>query len=294
MQTAFLEFGSNSIKYYLLETSGKRAGRIQEHVKIPWDLGMEVFQGRPISARTISSCLSSLESLRERFPGVPLDGAVSVGTAALREASNGEELRSALRQQFGLRFHVIEGGLEAHFLEVDFKELVETYPTVVFDLGGGSVELVEFDSPNDTCKISLPVGAIRLHCQLAGIEDRAAYVREGRAKLSAALPPRTKPLPTDRILGTGGTVRAIAKVLGKSRFEIGDIAFLLEDERAIEEAGLEPHRRRLLLPGTLIIERLFSVLGLRRVEYKEATVKHAVLDLLTDRPARSRAGARCG
>lgn len=276
MQKTFLEFGSTSIKFFLLETSGTNAGRIQDQVKIPWELGLEVFQGRPISETTIAFCISSLERLQTRFPHLPLHGAVTVGTAALREAVNAEELQSALERKFGLKFHIIQGGLEAYFLESGFKESVESYPTVVFDLGGGSVELVEFQSPTLTRKISLPVGAIRLQCELSGIEQRTTYVRVGRKRLETAFPPRVHEYSSHEILGTGGTVRAVAQVLGRNRFGLEDVEFLLSDEKSIERSGLQPHRKRLLLPGVLIIERLFKTLGLRRVVYREATIKHAV------------------
>lgn len=270
MQSAFLEFGSTSIKFYLLEES-----RIREQVKIPWDLGLEVFQGRPISRETIAACLSSLEDLRQRYPHVRLDRGISVGTAALREAKNAEEFQAALRQRFGLRFHAIEGGLEAFLLESGFKELVERYPTVVFDLGGGSVEFVEFRSPTRTKKLSLPIGAIRLHCQVASFHDRAAYIHAARRKLNGSFPALLEPFSTHEILGTGGTVRALANVLRKNRFDLADVSRLIVSPERIAQAELEPHRERLLLPGLLIVEFLFRRLDLRSVTYTEARTKEA-------------------
>jgi exopolyphosphatase/guanosine-5'-triphosphate,3'-diphosphate pyrophosphatase len=279
---AFLEFGSTTIKLYILEPCDEQTWRIKEELKVPWDLGYEVFQGLPISSGTIGTCLRSLQGLQRRFPQIRLERSLAVGTAALREAVNAEEFRKALWDTFRLRIHIIEGGLEAHVLEMGFREVVNRYPTAVFDLGGGSLEVVEFLSSAATRKSSLPVGVIRLHCQLRGMSPFEAYVKEARRKLDATFQEYAahQTLPGSQALGTGGTVRTICQVLGKSSFGLGEVEKLLEGSQlASLGAELSRHRRRLLLPGLLVVERLLHRFELNTIAYKKAKVKPAFLVL---------------
>ena len=136
-KNAFLELGSTSIKFYLVALSGERAGEVEKEIKIPWDLGFEVFQSNHISPTSIAFCLKTLKELSVQYPDIPFEGVTAIGTAALREAQNVEIFRRLLNEQLGLRLGIIEGGIEAFLLENGFKDSITDYPTGLFDLGGG-------------------------------------------------------------------------------------------------------------------------------------------------------------
>jgi exopolyphosphatase/pppGpp-phosphohydrolase len=282
-RTGFLEFGSTSIKFYVVELAGEKAGEVVEEVKIPWDVGYDVFLHRRISPGTMSGCLAALRDLRDRFPDVAFEGVPGVGTSALREAQNVDVFRRLLQENLRLKLQIIEGGIEAFLLETGFKEKVREYPTALFDLGGGSIQIVEYLSPSSTKKTSVPVGAIRLHCLLRLRKDLFEYVREGRAIVLEALrthlvggPPKVREL-----VGTGGTVRAIVQSLGSESFDLDAIRGLIQEEIHGRPArGLPPHRRRVFLPGLLAIEALFPVLGVEEISYQSASVKRGLLSLV--------------
>ena len=72
-RTAFLEFGSTSIKFYLVATAGEEAGQVQDEIKIPWELGYDVFQHARISPSTVARCTSALRDLQSQFPEIAFD-----------------------------------------------------------------------------------------------------------------------------------------------------------------------------------------------------------------------------
>lgn len=281
-RTAFLEFGSTSIKFYLVRAAGEEAGRVEEEIKIPWDLGYDVFQHARISPSTVARCTSALRELQSRFPEIAFDSVTAVGTAALREAQNATVLQNVIGEELGLKIHVIEGGIEAFLLETGFRQAVEAFPTALFDLGGGSLELVEYLSPIATKKTSLPLGAIRLHCRLRRTRDLFGYIEEGR-RLSGAilrehLEGRTPDY--DELIGTGGTVRTIVRLTGKEQLSVNDIEELLDRElRGETWDELPRHRRRVLLPGLIVVESLFVALKLERIVYKSASVNRGLINL---------------
>ncbi len=281
-KNGFLELGSTSIKFYLVALSGERAGEIEEEIKVPWDLGYEVFQNRRISPTTISSCMKALGDLSRRFPEIPFEGVTAIGTSALREAQNVDIFKRLLKENLGLKLGIIEGGIEAFLLEIGFKDSVQEFPTGLFDLGGGSLELVEYLSPHSTRKTSVPIGAIRLHCLLRRRRNLFDYIQGGREIVLDSMRAYIGSLPYSfrELIGTGGTVRAIVQSLKKERFQISDLHGLIQRELRGEPQGeLLPYRRRVFLPGLLVVECLFTALQVKEIVYRSASVKGGLISL---------------
>ena len=287
-KSAFLEFGSTSIKFYVIEQAGEHACQVEREMKIPWELGLDVFQHRRISPSTVTRCLATLEAIQREYPEIPFPSVTAVGTAALREAQNVEVFQRVLWDRLGLKIRIIEGGIEAFLLESGFRESVEVFPTALFDLGGGSLELVEYLSPNSTRKTSIHLGTIRLHCHLRHTRDLLEYIREGRIVAERVL--RTElldhTLGYHELIGTAGTVRAIATVLRREEFDLEDVQSLLQREIHGPVAyDIPPHRRKLLLPGLIILEAMFTCMGLERIVLRTASVKQGLIGLTKVLPA---------
>jgi exopolyphosphatase/pppGpp-phosphohydrolase len=292
-RSAFLEFGSTSIKFYVLGAAGDSAGQVEEELKFAWDLGYDVFQHARISPGTVTRCLTTLRGLRADYPDIPLEAVTAVGTSALREAQNADLFQRVLWDELRIKIHIIEGGIEAFLLETGFRESVKAYPTGLFDLGGGSLELVEYLSQYSTKKTSLPVGAIRLHCQLRHTRDLFSYIGEGRRIVEETLRQHLagQTPPYRELIGTGGTVRAVVEITGKDAFDANDVHGILQ--REVHGPGWEnlaSHRRKALLPGIIAIEGLFASLGLDRVIYRTASVKRGLMTLMRLLPPASSAG----
>lgn len=278
-RSAFLEFGSTSIKFYLVESRGT-GGQIVEEVKVPWEMGYDVFQHSRIAPSTMAKCTSALRELQARFRNVSLRNATAIGTAALREAQNSDLFQRVIREELGLRLSIVPGGIEAFLLETGFRPLVESFPTGVFDLGGGSLEFVEFLAPHSTKKSSLPLGAIRLHCQIRSARDLFAYIYTGRKEAARLL---REYLPVvdmhyGELIGTGGTVRTIGELLDADTFTMEDIIGLLDREvRGRVWSEVSAHRRKVLLPGLLVVESLLATLKLKHIVYRSQAVKHGLI-----------------
>ena len=255
---------------------------------MPWSLGYDVFSYGRISPRTMAHCISTLKSLRQEFSGISFEDVTAVGTAALREAQNSDIFQRQLESELGLRIQIIEGGIEAFLLETGFRNMVKDFPTALFDLGGGSNELIEYLNPASTRKTSIPVGAIRLHCQLRRARTLYNYVEQGRLvverEMKAQMPERMPKYP--EMLGTGGTVRAIVKSLGRDSFGFEDLQELIQREIHGEIWSTMPkHRRLLFLPGILSVEVLFRTMGVRKVTYRKASVKEGLISFTSMLPA---------
>ena len=89
----------------------------------------------------------------------------AVATSAVREARNGGEFLDHVAQQTGLTVRVITGAEEARliFLGVRNTIALPEQPTMVVDVGGGSVELIVGNRETIFHAKSLKLGAIRLN-----------------------------------------------------------------------------------------------------------------------------------
>ncbi len=293
-KSVYLELGSTSIKLYAVYSGGEGDADVERDRKIPWNLGYDVFEHDRISPGTISLCVSTLQQFRDEFPDVDFATIPAVGTAALREAQNAELFQQILWDELNLRIHVIEGGIEAFLLETGFREMVEAFPTALFDLGGGSNEIIEYLSSASTRKTSVPIGAIRLHCLLRRTRDLFEYVREGRRIVEDTLRENLvgeMPQYPD-LVGTGGTVRAIVHCAESDSFCLDHIRALIQREiHGQVWSELQAHRRKLLLPGLLAVEGMFSTLGVERITYRSASVKRGLISFTRMLPSMGGAAA---
>jgi exopolyphosphatase/pppGpp-phosphohydrolase len=88
----------------------------------------------------------------------------AVATAAVREATNGEEFTRRVREEVGIDLQVIDAETEA---ALSYRSVAHHFPlvggrTVVADIGGGSLELISAVDGLIEHTMSLPFGAVRL------------------------------------------------------------------------------------------------------------------------------------
>ena len=150
----------------------------------------------------------------------------SVATEACRRAANGEEFAERVRRETGIVLEIIPPKEEARLAVLGCHKLLEPGggPALIFDIGGGSTELVLVDHGEEAPRIiawwSAPWGVVSLtetegREAIEGPDRLAAYGRmRGRARRSFhrfvdMLPKDAKDV---RLLGTSGTVTTLASV----------------------------------------------------------------------------------
>jgi exopolyphosphatase/guanosine-5'-triphosphate,3'-diphosphate pyrophosphatase len=150
----------------------------------------------------------------------------SVATEACRRAENGEGFVERVRCETGIVLDVIDPQEEARLAVLGCHKLLEPGdgPALIFDIGGGSTELVLVDQVDGVPKIrswwSAPWGVVSLtesegREALDGADRLKAYGRmRERARRAFASFACTLPSHMDgiRLLGTSGTVTTLASV----------------------------------------------------------------------------------
>ena len=150
----------------------------------------------------------------------------SVATEACRRAKNGHEFAERVRTETGIALEIIEPHEEARLAVLGCHKLLEPGdgPALIFDIGGGSTELMLIDQEEGTPRIrawwSAPWGVVSLTESegkeaLEGPDRLKAYgrmrerARRAFANFVTMLPETRQGI---RLLGTSGTVTTLASV----------------------------------------------------------------------------------
>jgi exopolyphosphatase/guanosine-5'-triphosphate,3'-diphosphate pyrophosphatase len=150
----------------------------------------------------------------------------SVATEACRRAANGAEFAERVRQETGIVLDIIEPQEEARLAVLGCHKLLEPGdgPALIFDIGGGSTELVLVEPAEAGPRIrawwSAPWGVVSL-TESEGREalegdDRIMAYKRMRERARHSFTRFATMLPKDRegirLLGTSGTVTTLASV----------------------------------------------------------------------------------
>jgi exopolyphosphatase / guanosine-5'-triphosphate,3'-diphosphate pyrophosphatase len=223
MRYGAIDIGSNSVRLLVGELTGDD----------PWESPLESVAraGEPCRlGRGLHETGRVADELAERAATIAHEfarrarslGAVHVvagATAALRTAANGTEAVARISARSGVPVRVLSGDDEARLV---YKAVVlglgarsRSSQCVVFDLGGGSTEVVSGVGTQPGRWNSLDFGAVTLHERaLPGDPPDEATIQSARATISRELMHGLAQLPERATLmaGVGGTVTVLASL----------------------------------------------------------------------------------
>jgi exopolyphosphatase / guanosine-5'-triphosphate,3'-diphosphate pyrophosphatase len=269
-----------------------------------------------LSAEAMARTILSLKICAKKIERAGVTDFRAVATEACRTAENGPAFIDRIEAETGLRFDVISAEEEARLAVESCASLIDRDcdNILVFDIGGGSTELVWLDMARRSLGGPIPIGAwtsLRLGVvsltERFGTGDRQgddahaifdAMVSEVRAGLAGfEVPEQVRASVRDgrtHIVGNSGTVTTIAGVLmGLPRYDrklvdgawidLGAATRLARElsarpqtERA-EHPCIGPDRAALLLPGAAILEAIQSIWPCTRLRVADRGLREGVL-----------------
>jgi exopolyphosphatase / guanosine-5'-triphosphate,3'-diphosphate pyrophosphatase len=301
---AALDLGTNNCRLLIARPVGQGFQIVDAFSRIV-RLGEGLAATGRLSDAAIERAVAALSVCADKLVrrGVHLSRAVA--TEACRRAVNGQEFVDRVYRETGIKLDVIDPGVEARLAVAGCYALLEDGdgPALIFDIGGGSTELVELEPgegpPRVVDWISVPWGVV----SLAESEDQDAPTPEARIAAYERMKGRiaevlgTIDLPTSgplRLLGTSGTVTTLASVhLGLPRYDRRAVDGLLvpvDDMRAIgralaaksvAERAMEPcigtERADLVVAGCAILEAILDIWPAERVGVADRGIREGIL-----------------
>jgi exopolyphosphatase/guanosine-5'-triphosphate,3'-diphosphate pyrophosphatase len=188
-------------------------------------LGEGVSRTGKLSEPAIERAVGALRVCRDKMHARGTTRARLIATEACRAASNADDFRSRVDDELGIRLEIIDRETEALLAATGCIPLIDRSASgvILFDIGGGSSEIVRLDRMNDDETkprirgwASLPVGVVTLAERHGGTdvtrESYDAMIDEVSGYLADFVSRHGADLGDVHLLGTSGTVTTIAGI----------------------------------------------------------------------------------
>lgn len=308
-----IDAGSNAIRVVVAELAGTRPSEFVrlEAERVPVRLGHNAFTQGTIDEATIDAAVRAFVHFRERFDAHQVSMYRAVATSAVRNASNRDVLLHRVYHEAGIELEVIEGDEEARLVRkaVTHAFAGTTPPRVIFDLGGGSLE-VNFHVGATWRGVSLPVGTVRL-METFGLDGAIGEAEAGMVRRYTA----TLMQPISRTANhggnghgnattaaiTGGNAEALGKLVAAGEampsFELTALEKALADmvgatvEQRMQKFGIKRDRAEVIGIAGLVFATAARQLGISRLVTPGVGVREGVLIELAETAREERAKA---
>lgn len=320
---AAIDLGTNNCRLLIARPSGDGFTIIDAFSRVV-RLGEGLAQNGRLGEAAMDRALSALKVCSDKLRRRNVALARSVATEACRRAENGDEFIERVRRETGIALDIITAEEEARLAVLGCHILLEegTGPAMIFDIGGGSTELVLIDTDGNTPSIvdwqSVPWGVVSLteSCSRneATAEERAAryvamrkLVRDSFAGFAERV--ASHAVPTARLLGTSGTVTTLASIhLDLPQYDRRAVDGLivpadsmraisnrlahmpLNERRALPCIGRE--RSDLVIAGCAILESILDIWPASRLGVADRGIREGILRGLIATDSHASAQAR--
>ncbi len=303
---AALDLGTNNCRLLIARPQGGGFAVIDAFSRIV-RLGEGLASSGRLSDAAIERTIAALRVCADKLKRRNVTLARSVATEACRQAVNGPAFIERALAETGIHLDIISAEEEARLAVLGCHVLIEPGddPALVFDIGGGSTELVLVDTRTPVPTVldwhSAPWGVVSLTEHAGGGEGeagrRAAYARM-RAVVAESIAPFAARLPRGvarpRLLGTSGTVTTLGSVhLGLSHYDRSEIDGLIVpapamrrisadlSHMAIEERAKLPcignERADLVVAGCAILETIMDIWPAERLGIADRGIREGIL-----------------
>jgi len=228
---AALDLGTNNCRLLIARPSGRDFTVIDAFSRVV-KLGEGLATSGRLSEAAMDRTLGALTICADKLQRRNVRLARSVATEACRRAENGFAFIERVRRETGIALDIISAEEEARLAVLGCHILLEAGegPAVIFDIGGGSTELVLVEASSESAARvprildwhSVPWGVVSLTDTVGRGEDseaaRIARYTRMRELVSESFAPFagrvTGPAthPDIRLLGTSGTVTTLASL----------------------------------------------------------------------------------
>lgn len=214
-RVAVIDIGSNSGRVVVLEQHEDGVLDVIDELRAPLRLARALDAEGRLTAEAFTTTLAALGDFVALARGQGAAEIRGVGTFAMREAVNGGVLAQLVRERFGVPVEIVDGQREAHFGFAGAVYGIDTEHGLCVDIGGGSLQIVQFHHRTAERAWTFPFGALRLTDQfIASDPPRSSDLRLLRRHVRRAL--RAAGVPQlgegEALVGTGGTIRNLAKI----------------------------------------------------------------------------------
>ncbi|MEO0061966.1 MAG: Exopolyphosphatase [Pseudomonadota bacterium] len=305
---AAIDLGTNNCRLLIARPADENFAVIDAFSRVV-RLGEGLAQTGRLSDAAMDRAVGALKICAEKLKRRNVFLARSVATEACRRATNGNDFIERVYRETGIRLDIISAQEEARLAVLGCHILLEDGigPAVIFDIGGGSTELVLIEPGAPVPRIldwdSVPWGVVSLTETVGGDESSAEarlarytemrrLVTDSFAAFAARIGPQAT--PDLRLLGTSGTVTTLASLhLDLPQYDRKAVDGLIVPASSMRDislrlSGMAPEERRtlpcigneradLVVAGCAILESILDIWPAHRLGVADRGIREGIL-----------------
>src|SRR6202051_2209439 len=304
---AALDLGTNNCRLLIACPTGDGFRVVDSFSRII-RLGEGISATGCISEAAIERAIVALSICRDKIESKKAKRLRLIATEAGRAASNADSFRDRVASETGIQLEVIDRETEAALAVLGCSPLLDPHGrgAILFDIGGGSTELVRIErDPDEQDRVprikawmSIPLGVVTLAERFGGRDVTA----QSYARMVEVVAQHVAPFATDHggdladmhLLGTSGTVTTLAGVhLNLARYDRRRIDGIWMSDADIsatiarllgmsyqERAGnncISVERADLVLAGCAILDAIRNAFPLPRLRVADRGLREGML-----------------
>jgi len=301
---AAIDIGTNTFRMLITERGGEwgfiPVARERKIVR----LGEGSLLSMKISDQAFARGIYTLRGFAEKMKYHEVNKCSAAATGVMRKAANAHEFLERVKNECGLSVKVISGEEEALLtlkgVELVFPEAKRNGAWIIFDIGGGSTELIYSEDGNVKIIESLDFGVVTLADRMyhdPPLNEELEIIHDEIKRVLRPAIERIRDRVVDNrifLVGTAGTVTTLAAMdqgllqyqpekingyilRGNAVQEIFDRIILLQEKEREELPGLEKGRGKVILPGCAVLLAMMELFRVERVSVSDFGILEGIV-----------------
>jgi len=264
MLFASIDIGSNAVRLLfanVFENKKRASADKASLIRIPIRLGLDVFNDGRISDEKADNLVKTLQAFKLMLEVYNPVAFTACATAAMREASNSEQILARVYNETGMEVRIIDGQEEAGIISaLNSISINKQFGTTMYvDVGGGSTEISVMAGERFINSASFSIGTLRLLCQKV---DQSEW-----NKMEEWLKPYQLKPGQINVVGSGGNINKLTKLYGSTvnnTITLNELEYAFDHlgkmtmQERIETMGLRPDRADVIVPASDIFVRILK------------------------------------
>ncbi len=303
---AVLDLGTNTFNLLITEIKQSKY-HILEHLRASVKIGAGGIQNNIITEDACGRAIQTLIDFKKVIDSHRIDenNVTAIATSAFRNAKNGEKLATAIYETSGIKVQIIQGEKEAELIFYGVKAALNIgfEPSLLMDIGGGSVEFIICNNDKIFWKQSFEIGAQRLFDKYQTTDPiLQSSIVEMQQYLSLALKPLKEAIEIYHpkvLIGSSGSFDTLCEIfIADHQLEIdlyhgteydlplhyfGEIFYKIitknvDQRRSIK--GMSPMRVDMIVVACVMMDYIIQTFFMQRLRVSFYSLKEGVMYLM--------------
>ncbi len=275
VKLASIDLGSNSTRLLIAEVNDQGLN-VLTRMHIVTKMSEKIEQTGVISTEAFKRVNSALRNFKKLLIENDVDDVFVVGTAALRDAKNSEEIIENIKRKYDFEVEVLSGheeGITTSIGVLHFMENTENF--LIIDIGGRSTEFI-YEFENKIISKSLNLGVVTLSEKyFSNLPIGQELIDEAKLKIETELS-QLDIKDKKNVIGVSGTALSLASIfLDQQNFNEEELHEIKIDTDNVQEInkrilkmteaeiitkfrGIDPKRASTITSGIFLLEIILS------------------------------------